>query len=89
MAKIKTEETSIYNWEDNSTYVKKPPFFDNLPDKPEGFKDIKARPLLILGDSITMTIFHQPDQYKRKPNWRVFCETSKYCKDLTHMEQEG
>ena len=52
--KIKTEETSIYNWEDNSTYVKKPPFFDNLPDKPEGFKEIKdARPLLILGDSIT------------------------------------
>ncbi len=52
--KIKTEETNIYNWEDNSTYVKKPPFFDNLPDKPEGFKKIKdARPLLILGDSIT------------------------------------
>ncbi len=52
--KIKTEETNIYNWEDNSTYVKKPPFFDNLPDKPEGFREIKdARPLLILGDSIT------------------------------------
>ena len=52
--KIKTEETNIYNWEDNSTYVKKPPFFDNLPDKPEGFKEIKdVRPLLILGDSIT------------------------------------
>ena len=52
--KIKTEETNIYNWEDNSTYVKKPPFFDNLTDKPEGFKEIKdARPLLILGDSIT------------------------------------
>ena len=52
--KIKTDETSIYNWEDNSTYVKKPPFFENLPDEPEGFKEIKdARPLLILGDSIT------------------------------------
>ena len=52
--KIKTEESSIYNWEDTSTYVKKPPFFDNLPDEPEGFKEIKdARPLLILGDSVT------------------------------------
>ncbi len=52
--KIKTDESSIYNWEDTSTYVKKPPFFDNLPDEPEGFKEIKdARPLLILGDSIT------------------------------------
>jgi len=52
--KIKTEKSSIYKWEENSTYVKKPPFFDNLPDKPEGFKKIKdARPLLILGDMVT------------------------------------
>jgi len=52
--KIKTAESSIYDWEDTSTYVKKPPFFDNLSDEPEGFKEIKdARPLLILGDSVT------------------------------------
>ncbi len=52
--KIKTEKSSIYNWDESSTYVKKPPFFDNLPDKPEGFKKIKnARPLLILGDMVT------------------------------------
>ena len=52
--KIKTEKSSIYNWEENSTYVKKPPFFENLPDQPEGFKQIKdARPLLILGDMVT------------------------------------
>jgi len=51
---IKTENTSIYNWDSGSTYVKKPPFFDNLSDKPEGFKPIKdARPLLILGDMVT------------------------------------
>ena len=51
---IKTEKSSIYNWEENSTYVKKPPFFENLPDEPEGFKKIKdARPLLILGDMVT------------------------------------
>ncbi len=51
---IKTEKSSIYNWDDNSTYVKKPPFFDNLSDLPEGFKPIKdARPLLILGDMVT------------------------------------
>jgi aconitate hydratase len=52
--KIKTENTSIYNWDTSSTYVKKPPFFENLTDKPEGFKPIKdARPLLILGDMVT------------------------------------
>ena len=52
--KIKTDKSSIYNWDESSTYVKRPPFFDNLPDKPEGFKQIKnARPLLILGDMVT------------------------------------
>jgi aconitate hydratase len=52
--KIKTEPSSIYNWEETSTYVKKPPFFENLPTEPEDIKDIKdARPLLILGDMIT------------------------------------
>jgi len=52
--KIKTEESSIYSWDEGSTYVKKPPFFDDLSDEPEGFKEIKdARPLLILGDMVT------------------------------------
>jgi len=51
---IKTKKSSIYDWEENSTYVKKPPFFDDLSDEPEGFKEIKnARPLLILGDMVT------------------------------------
>ena len=51
---IKTEKTSIYNWDPGSTYVKKPPFFENLPKDPEGIKAIKeARPLLILGDMVT------------------------------------
>jgi len=52
--KIKTEKNSIYNWDESSTYVKKPPFFENMSDKPEGFIEIKnARPLLMLGDTVT------------------------------------
>ena len=51
---IKTVNSDIYNWEQNSTYVKRPPFFDNLPEKPEGFKEINdARILLLLGDTVT------------------------------------
>ena len=51
---ITSEESSIYSWDPGSTYVKKPPFFDDMPDEPEGFKEIRdARPLLILGDMIT------------------------------------
>ncbi len=51
---IQTIDSDIYNWEEKSTYVKRPPFFDNLPDKPEGFKEIKdARILLLLADTVT------------------------------------
>ena len=51
---IKTNDSNIYNWDDTSTYVKKPPFFENMSDVPEGFKKIVgARPLLILGDTVT------------------------------------
>jgi len=51
---IKTNDSNIYNWDDTSTYVKKPPFFENMSDQPEGFKKIDgARPLLILGDTVT------------------------------------
>jgi len=51
---IKTVDSSIYNWDEESTYVKRPPFFEDLPDQPEGFFEIKdARPLLVLADSVT------------------------------------
>jgi aconitate hydratase len=51
---IKSSDSSIYNWDETSTYVKKPPFFENMTEKPEGFKKISdARPLLILGDTVT------------------------------------
>jgi len=45
---IKTNDSNIYNWDDTSTYIKKPPLFENMSDQPEGFKKIDdARPLLI------------------------------------------
>ncbi len=51
---INTTDSDIYNWEANSTYVKRPPFFDDLPDQPEGFKPINdARILLLLADTVT------------------------------------
>ena len=52
---IKTVDSSIYNWEDNSTYVKKTALSLMICRiKPEGFKPIKdARLLLLLADSVT------------------------------------
>ena len=73
---IKTENTSIYNWDSESTYVKKPPFFENLSDKPEGFKPIKdARPLLILGDMVTTDhISPAGNIQKESPTGKYFME---------------
>jgi aconitate hydratase len=43
-----------FRWDDDSTYVRKPTFFDDLPNEPEPLKDIKrARVLALLGDSVT------------------------------------
>ena len=43
-----------YNWDDNSTYVANPPYFEGMTSKPEAFKDITdARCLALFGDSIT------------------------------------
>jgi aconitate hydratase len=41
-------------WEDDSTYVKLPPHFENMAKKPPPVADIKgARVLALFGDSIT------------------------------------
>jgi aconitate hydratase len=45
---------SIYAWDDASTYIKKPPYFDNMVDPAKPIADITAaRVLALLGDSIT------------------------------------
>lgn len=44
----------VYEWKDNSTYLKEAPFFRDLPEEPEKINDIRAaRVLLKLGDSVT------------------------------------
>jgi aconitate hydratase len=44
-----------YAWDDASTYVKRPPYFDGMPAQaPEGFEPITgARAIALLGDSVT------------------------------------
>ncbi len=43
-----------FAWQDDSTYVRKPPFFDDLPTEPVPLTDVEdARVLAILGDSVT------------------------------------
>ena len=49
--KIEVESSSTFEWSISSSYIKKPPFLD-VP-KLDVEKEIIARPILLLGDSIT------------------------------------
>ena len=43
-----------FAWDPESTYVRRPPYFENLPREPEPVTDIEnARVLAVLGDSVT------------------------------------
>ncbi len=47
-------EGETYAWQRESTYVRRPPFFENLPRQPEEVQDLEgARLLALLGDSVT------------------------------------
>jgi aconitate hydratase len=44
----------VYQWDPKSTYIKMPPYFENMPKEPAPLADIHgARVLAILGDSVT------------------------------------
>lgn len=52
---LETPEGDLFAWDESSTYVRKAPYFDDMPrEAPEKVDDISgARVLLLLGDSVT------------------------------------
>jgi len=51
---LDTPTGKTFEWDPQSTYVRKPPYFEGMPAQPEPVKDISgARVLAILGDSVT------------------------------------
>ncbi|HEY7054374.1 MAG TPA: aconitate hydratase [Mycobacterium sp.] len=51
---LPTPEGKTFEWDEESTYVRKPPYFEGMPADPEPVSDIKgARVLALLGDSVT------------------------------------
>ena len=51
---LDTPTGKTFEWDAQSTYVRKPPYFDGMPAKPKPVTDIAgARVLAILGDSVT------------------------------------
>ncbi len=51
---LDTPDGDTFAWAEDSTYVRRPPYFDGMPEEPEEVTDIEgARVLLKLGDSVT------------------------------------
>ncbi|KAL0818607.1 hypothetical protein ABMA28_009040 [Loxostege sticticalis] len=51
---LSAPQGKLYDWDPNSTYIKKPPFFDGMTKDLPPIRSIKgARCLLLLGDSVT------------------------------------
>jgi len=51
---LPTPEGALFEWDDKSTYVKKPPYFEGMQLKPDPVTDVEnARVLVKLGDSVT------------------------------------
>ncbi|WFP15456.1 aconitate hydratase AcnA [Citricoccus muralis] len=51
---LETPTGATFEWDDQSTYVRKPPYFEGMKHQPEPVTDIQgARVLLKLGDSVT------------------------------------
>ncbi len=51
---LKVPEGKIYQWDEQSTYVRNPPYFDGMNKQPDTIEDIHgARLLALLGDSVT------------------------------------
>ena len=51
---LKTPKGEMFEWEDDSTYIKKPPYFESMTQEVPPINDInQARVLALLGDSVT------------------------------------
>ena len=51
---LPTPDAQVFEWEEDSTYVRKPPYFEGMGLEPAAVEDIHdARVLALLGDSVT------------------------------------
>jgi len=51
---LPTPEGDTFAWDEDSTYVRKPPYFDDMDAEPAPVRDVEgARVLAVLGDSVT------------------------------------
>jgi aconitate hydratase len=73
---LATPTGNTFEWDANSTYVRKPPYFDGMPANPQPVTDIRgAGVLAILGDSVTT------DHISPAGNIRLDSPAGKYLTD--------
>ena len=73
---LATPTGKTFEWDPQSTYVRKPPYFDSMPKNPTPVVDIaNARVLAILGDSVTT------DHISPAGNIKVDSPAGKYLSD--------
>jgi len=52
--RLDVPQGNLYAWDEQSTYVRRPPYFDSMTLQPEPMTDVRgARVLAVLGDSVT------------------------------------
>src|SRR5699024_10591673 len=78
------DEGDVYNWDESSTYIQRPPYFDGMRVDPEPVRDIRgARVLAKLGDSVTTDHISPAGAIKRdSPAGRYLIEMGVEPKDF-------
>jgi aconitate hydratase len=71
-------------WDEDSTYVRRPPFFEGVPREPEPIADVdRARVLAVLGDSVTTDHISPAGSIKRdSPAGKYLIEHEVLAKDF-------
>jgi aconitate hydratase len=83
-ASLEVPSGDSFAWDPDSTYVRRPPFFERLPAEPEAVQDIEsARVLAVLGDSVTTDHISPAGSIKRdSPAGRYLTEHGVQPKDF-------
>ncbi|UNK44633.1 aconitate hydratase [Arthrobacter sulfonylureivorans] len=81
---LETPEGDTFAWDPNSTYVRKPPYFEGMNAQPEPVQDISgARVLAKLGDSVTTDHISPAGSFKSdSPAGRYLLENGVERKDF-------
>ena len=81
---LETPSGSTFEWDEKSTYVRKPPYFEGMTMQPDPVSDISgARVLLKLGDSVTTDHISPAGSFKSDtPAGRYLLENGVQRKDF-------